>query len=76
MTLTWSADPNAEAFSVYEYAEGKYQYIKMISGTEAVIANVSQGTHTYAVRPRKFENGAWVFGDYSNRVDVSVNAEN
>ena len=72
VTLSWTVSSEAQAYSVYEYVSGKYQYVRMIYGNSAVLSGVANGDHTYAVRPRKLEYGTWVFGEYSNKVAISM----
>ena len=72
VVLSWTPSTPAEAYSVYEYVDGKAVYLNRTSATTYTISNVSDGEHIYSVKPRQQVDGAWVFGNMSNQVSVTV----
>ncbi|MBR6029641.1 MAG: leucine-rich repeat domain-containing protein [Clostridia bacterium] len=70
--VRWTPKAEAACYSVYEMVSGSAVLKATVTGHEAILYNVSEGEHSYVVRPRSKDTSDAVFGDYSNAVAVTV----
>lgn len=75
VTLTWTAQEQAEKYWIYEEIEGAVQYLGEIANSmEYTIENVTEGEHAYRVQPVGTVNGQVKSGVQSELATVEVGA--
>ncbi len=72
ITLSWTSEVQAESYNVYEIVDGVEKSKKSSTTLSASLTGVSMGEHTYIVKPRKKVDGAWVYGEASQKVTLNV----
>jgi len=74
VTVSWEPAVATEVYRVVEIIDGAYTNTKTVTdgSTSVTYKNLSVGTHTFAVQPRKVIDGVTKYGTYSDFVTVEV----
>ena len=73
--LTWAGNGKAVYYAVLEKIDSLELLVVVVKGTTATLTNVTEGTHTYIVRPCTSSTAAGMLGSASNAVTITVSGE-
>lgn len=72
--LTWEGNKNATAYVVYQLnADGEWEWVNVTGAYNLLDTAVKIGEEkTYCVQSKRFENGLWMDGPYSDPITITM----